>query len=276
MLNSVTIHALRNTSSLPKPLKALLLSLAVSDMGVGLIVQPLHIAVTVLQFQQNTENSQYYSAAYIVYLTTANLFIFASFFGVMALSADRFLAIHVYLRYQELVTHKRVVSVVVSIWVFSAILSVIRLWIPKDVSYVIFAAIEVSCLLATTLLYYKIYVAVRHHANQVHALQVQQEAQNGGIETTASLKKICSRNIRRIYRVFGLLFAKHLYFTCLCNFRHKCHYKGYATLYFDTGVYEFISQSTDLLLETEPHPARCHKHTEEYMAKPQLSQGGCL
>ena len=42
MLNTVTIHALRRASSLAKPLKSLLLSLAVSDLGVGLLVQPHH------------------------------------------------------------------------------------------------------------------------------------------------------------------------------------------------------------------------------------------
>ena len=35
MFNIVTIHAIRKTSSLPKTLKTLLLSLAVSDVGVG-------------------------------------------------------------------------------------------------------------------------------------------------------------------------------------------------------------------------------------------------
>ena len=43
-LNILTIHAMKNTSSLPKPLKTLLLSLAVSDLGVGLLAQPLYIA----------------------------------------------------------------------------------------------------------------------------------------------------------------------------------------------------------------------------------------
>ena len=36
MLNIVTIHAIRKTPSLSKNLKTLLLSLAVSDLGVGL------------------------------------------------------------------------------------------------------------------------------------------------------------------------------------------------------------------------------------------------
>ena len=44
MLNIKTIHALRKTSSLPKPLKTMFLSVAVSDPGVGLLVQPLNVA----------------------------------------------------------------------------------------------------------------------------------------------------------------------------------------------------------------------------------------
>ena len=37
------------------------------------------------------------------------MFSLASLFGVMALSADIFLAVHLHLRYQELVTYKRIV-----------------------------------------------------------------------------------------------------------------------------------------------------------------------
>ena len=47
MLNVVTIHAIRKISSLPETLKALLMSLAVSDVGVGLLVQPFYTSVLV-------------------------------------------------------------------------------------------------------------------------------------------------------------------------------------------------------------------------------------
>ena len=47
ILNSITIHAIQKTSSLPKPLKTLLLSLAVSDIGVGLVVQPFYFGLLV-------------------------------------------------------------------------------------------------------------------------------------------------------------------------------------------------------------------------------------
>ena len=149
MVNSVTIHAIRKTSSWQKPLKSLLLSLSVSDLGVGLLIQPLDIAVRVFELEQNTENNSTYKAMYIVDLTPLKLFFLASFFGVMALSLDRFLAFHLHLRYQELVTHKRVVFGVISIWVFSAILSLVRLWTSVNIMFVIFAVIEVSCVIFT-------------------------------------------------------------------------------------------------------------------------------
>ena len=44
VLNSLAIHALIRTSSLTKPTKTLLLSLAMSDLSVGLVSQPLFIA----------------------------------------------------------------------------------------------------------------------------------------------------------------------------------------------------------------------------------------
>jgi len=90
MLNILTIYAMR----VPKALKTLLLSLAVSDLGVGLLTQPLCIALMV---------NPTYSA-----IVTA-LFVYASFFIVMAISVDRFLAVHLHFRYQELVVHKRAV-----------------------------------------------------------------------------------------------------------------------------------------------------------------------
>ena len=180
-LNSVTIHAIRKTW-LPKPLKTLLLSLAVSDLGVGLMAQPLYISSVVMEMKQNTENNPTYNATYIVFLIVGSLFSWASFLGVTALSVDRFLAIHLHLRYQELVTHKRVVTVVISVWAFSTFSSIaFLLWIPtqKTKALTIYVVIEIVCLILTALFYCKIYLAVRRQRNQIQALQVQRIAENG-------------------------------------------------------------------------------------------------
>ena len=179
VLNIITMQALRKTSSLPNTLKTLLLSLAVSDLGVGLLVQPLYVATLVTE-----KNSTAYSTVKLARSIQAKILVFASNFGVFALAVDRFLAIYLHLRYRELVTHKRVVAVVISVWVFSASISYPSHPIMR-------AVIVVVCVITTGLLYCKIYASVRHHTNQIHAQvqQVQQATQNEDMANAARLKK---------------------------------------------------------------------------------------
>ena len=126
----VTIYAIWKTSSLPKTFKILLLSLAVADVGVSLLGQPLYISLLVMWLQQIDPGCNTFKGFLIVF----SLFSLASFFGVVALNLDRFLAIHLHLRYRELVSHKHVVAVVIIIWVLSVFLSLMILWVPFDVS----------------------------------------------------------------------------------------------------------------------------------------------
>ena len=190
MLNIVTIHAIRKTLSLSKPLRTLLLSLAVSDLGVGLTAQPLYVAVRIMELKQIDKNRTYY-ATHIAFLVSANLLSFSSCFLVVVLITDRFLAIRLCLRYQELVTHKRVVAVVISIWVFSAILSLIRLWIPVNIIYVGYGILLFVCALTVTLLGFKTYSAARGQIIQIQVMEltVQEVTQNGEMANVERLRK---------------------------------------------------------------------------------------
>ena len=167
-LNIVTIYAIGKTSSLPKTLKTLLLNLAVSDVGVGLLVQPFYISLLVKWSQQSNICS-----SYLAFNIMVGLFSTASFLGVVAVSVDRFLAIHLHLRYQDIVTHKRVVAVVISTWLLSTFLSLMVLWVPSNIRSLFISIGTGICLLVTTLVYIRIYLAVRRHKNQIQALQVQ-------------------------------------------------------------------------------------------------------
>ena len=113
MLNIVTIYAIPKTATMPKTLKTLLLSLACSDVAVGLFIQPLYtfFLINWLRLDNPGCNTQQ------VRTILGYSFSTASFHGVVAVSVDRFLAVHLHLRYQELVTHRRVVIVVIGIWV---------------------------------------------------------------------------------------------------------------------------------------------------------------
>ncbi|XP_078367336.1 adenosine receptor A2b-like [Oculina patagonica] len=195
-LNAVTIHAIRKTWSLPKPLRTLLLSLAVSDVGVGLMVQPFLISFLVKWLQSENPGC----VAYKLFFMIMSLFALASFFGVVLISLDRFLAIHLHLRYQELVTHKRVVAVVISVWVFSATLSLITVWYPSEMSLTIFA-VGVICLMLTTLIFGRIFLVFRRHKEQIQALQVQQGTHSRDVANVASLMK-SAVGIFYVYLVF--------------------------------------------------------------------------
>ncbi|CAH3025267.1 unnamed protein product [Porites evermanni] len=169
MLNIVAIYAIRKTSSLSKNLKTLLLSQAVSDLGVGLLVQPMVVAEA-MNSKQNTR------------LILTNLFIFATLFSVTALCADRILAIHLNLRYQELVTYKRVAAAVISIWVISALISLTRLFLPTQIMYVSFAIVESTCIVTATFLSTRLYLTIRRHINQIQVPQVAQNDQGESVQ----------------------------------------------------------------------------------------------
>ena len=165
MFNIVTIHAIRKTSSLPKTLRTLLLSLAVSDVGVGLLGQPIFVSMLVKWLQQNNPGCNTYK----VFFFTGHLFSSASFLGVVGVSLDRFLAIYLHLRYQELVTHKRVVVVVILIWVWS-FASFLVMWVSHNIFSLIIAVNGIVGFLLTTKVYIRIYLVVRRHRNQIQAL----------------------------------------------------------------------------------------------------------
>ena len=150
ILNGITIQALRETSSLPKPLKILLLSLVVSDRGVGLLGEPFYLVLL-------RDNSA--DAAWTSFLFTLYLFPAAPFLGIMALSAGRFLAVHLHLRYQERVTHKRVVVVVFSMWVTSGLLfSLFCLRVSTNISHPVVSITGLVCLVFSAMLHYTIYL----------------------------------------------------------------------------------------------------------------------
>ena len=167
------------------------------------------ILIRVVLLQQSIPSYSTYKVSFFL----AFLFATASFFGVVAVSVDRFLAIHLHLRYQELVTHKRVVAVMISIWVLSAFLSVMPLWALPGIHILISICISivlgiVVSFLLTTLVYIRIYLAVRRYKNQIQVLQVQQITQTAEMANFASLVK----------SVVGIFYVYLVFLVCYFPF----------------------------------------------------------
>ena len=185
MLNIVTIYAIHKAATIAKPLKTLLLHLAFSDVSVGFLCHPVYISLLIKWLRMENPSCN----AYRILSISSALFSLASSLGVVVVSMERFLAVHLHLRYQELVTHKRVVYMVISIWVYSTFVSSTTLWGLRSTRDAIGLASAAIGFILTFMFYIKIYLTVRRHKNQIQSMQIQGEAQSDEIKKFAALIK---------------------------------------------------------------------------------------
>ena len=204
MLNIVTIYAIYKTSTMPNTLKTLLLSLACSDVAVGLFSQPFYAFFLINWLRLENPSCNYQQ----VWVISSTLFSTASFLGVVAVSVDRFLAVHLHLRYQELVTHMRVVVVVVSIWVYSGVFSLMILWGPFSAWKLIRTITAAFGFIITLVVYIRIYQTVRRHNNHIHSMQIRDEAQSEEIKNLTVLIK----------STVGIFYVYLVYLICYLPF----------------------------------------------------------
>jgi len=99
VLNFLTILTFVKTTSLRTPSYILILSLAISDFSVGVLLQPAYFS---LMFAQWTRNVPLWKIGLIIVSKVFPLLVTASFLTVTAVTIDRFLAIHMHLDTKDL------------------------------------------------------------------------------------------------------------------------------------------------------------------------------
>ncbi len=177
--NTVVILTIWKTSFLHSVANILLASLAVSDLAVGLIVQPL--LITYLLSEKHIVNLLFNIFSY--FLCSVSLI------TVTAITVDRLLVLQLHLRYHAIVTPFRVTWVVIFIWVFTAVATLL-----SNLNLKLFDTVEVattiSLLVANFAVYLKIYLIVRRHRTQIQQQQQQQQqASNENIFSVTRFKK---------------------------------------------------------------------------------------
>lgn len=192
--NSIIIYAFWKASSMPLSSRILLLSLAASDLGVGLIVQPTNTAIMarmlILVDSDGDEDTQ---GLYLICPLVKTwqffgiLFAGASLLTIGAISIDRCLALSLHLRYRELVTPARVFIVVTAIWITAFLSALLQVLITFN--DLINVSGEVLIIVIASFAYIKIYKIARHHQNQIHA-QAQLENQTNRSTQLARAKKL--------------------------------------------------------------------------------------
>ncbi|XP_078363665.1 melanocyte-stimulating hormone receptor-like [Oculina patagonica] len=167
--NTLVLAAILRTPSLRLPTITLLCCLAVSDLLVGLVVQPLYIA------NRLTANSSLHQALAIIAFAACAV----SLWTMTAISVDRFLALHYHMLYPNLMTTHRAIYTSVSLWLVAFLLSFLTFWSRNAFNFASSFSI-VICLFISNVCYIRIYRVVRRHQLQIH---VQQQA----VESNAEL-----------------------------------------------------------------------------------------
>ncbi|XP_022781583.1 adenosine receptor A3-like [Stylophora pistillata] len=163
--NGIILIAIRRTPSLHSPSNTFLFGLALTDFLVGLVTQPLNVASSVIFLVEKEEGPIALTLAFdfISVVLTA-----ASFMIATAISIDRYLVFYLHMRYQAIVTNKKVVAIVVLCWCLSCLFGVI--WTQNTrAHYVIGIASVVISIVIVSLMYFKIYRVVRRHQAQIQS-----------------------------------------------------------------------------------------------------------
>ena len=158
--NILILYALYKASSLHSPSKAMLCSLALSDLGVGAIVQPLFVAYRWAHINGNLPKL---CTAGIVSHIAGSHFSAVSFLTMTAISLDRLLSLVLRVHYQSVVTLRRVFIVLASIWVTAGVFA--SSWTRNQRNYSLTSIIYIPvCFFITFCAYLKIYLCLRKQA----------------------------------------------------------------------------------------------------------------
>ena len=152
--NVLILLAIRKTSSIAMPTKVLLGSLAFTDLGVGLLAQPLY-AVKTLSSDVLTR-----CVSGVLFDILSGHLSITSFFSVMFISLDRFMALHLKLRYRTVVTLKRCLFIAVLVRLVALPWGLTFIWMHK-VYFLLILTILPICLVISSLSFIKIYLILR-------------------------------------------------------------------------------------------------------------------
>ena len=199
--NALVLTAILRTFSLRSaPSIVFLCSLAVSDLLVGLVAQPVYISNALI----------YSDSSFALKQAQEGMFVLAcgvSLFTMTAISVDRFLALRYHMRYSDVMTVKRALFTIAGIWLVIVILSCLRIIWKRSL---LFLAIVVGgiaiCFFISTFSYIRIYQIVRHHKLAIRSQQQAiQRLSNDATNVKQSAKSAINTLIYFICMIFCYL-----------------------------------------------------------------------
>ena len=205
--NAVILVAISKTSALHSPSTILLSNLALTDLSVGLLAQPLYILNALVEGKANFNS--FYGISSKIYNVMGYCLCGTSFFTVSAIGIDRLVALEYHLRYQTLVTPKKTSLLAGAIWLFSGFISSMWLW-SKAIFYPGITVIIALCLITSFIVYFKVYRIIRRHQVQIHSQMEHFSASYGENHRRFARLRRSALNTFYVYCLFLLCYLPYL------------------------------------------------------------------
>ena len=200
--NVVIIFALQKASSIPTTSRILMQSLAATDLSVGVLGHPLYIAV-IAGIRQSYGCENIHEILMAFFILSASL-VFVSFQMVILIGVDRFLAITLHLRYNELVTPKRVVIIVAGVWIFTLSAVFIGVFCYFQAGEMVLVVCGYVSMLLLSIIYTKVYFVARRHQASI----------NNQAQVTSNLNLARNKNLAIktlfVFAVFEVCYLPYL------------------------------------------------------------------
>ena len=216
--NALVLTAILRTFSLRSaPSILFLCSLAVSDLLVGLVAQPVYISNALIYSDSSPALKQ---ATEVMFFLACGV----SLSTMTAISVDRFLALRYHMRYSGLVTVKRALFTIAGIWLVLVVLSCLRIIWKRSL---LFLAIVVGgiaiCFFISTFSYIRIYQIVQHHKLAIPSQQqAVQRLSNDATNVKQSTKSAINTLITLIYFICMIFcYLPILVVTIILAFEHS-------------------------------------------------------
>ena len=225
------------------PSNVFLISLSLSDFCVGLFVQPLYISWRFQDYKTLSGNRGTLVSSVIAVSAVLCSF---SLLTVTFLSIDRFLALRLHLRYNQVITVRRVSWFLVVLFLASILICSATVWFP---SYDEFAGaiIALASFIVNAAMYWKIYRVVQRHKRQIWTQQQHEQAStpNAGLLNILRLRKF-SLTMFYVYFILLLCYLPYISLAVVFPFLKRRYSLSFAFEISWTFVY--INSSLNPLL----------------------------
>ena len=123
--NSLVFAAIRQSTSIHLPSKLLLWSLVLTDIGVGLVVQPQYTTYLITKVKDSLSISCF---CLKLFGFAGGMFTCVLLLTMAAISVDRYIALFFHLKYHEIVTTRRVCVILTITWSYAGLYASTWLW----------------------------------------------------------------------------------------------------------------------------------------------------